>query len=122
MGERGFTDPSQRQGRYRDSELGGRQIGIKIIDGVLERARVHVLLRDQFRHAAAADRNERKLGGDEKAVRTDEQKHGKYPEKIENTAIGTGHGLPSGGQRLGLLKLEPAYHALGAGGRLEISA
>jgi hypothetical protein len=59
----------------------------------LQRGRIHPPVRDELRHAAAADGNERKFRGDEKTVGGNEKKNGEYSKKIENTAIGTWHDL-----------------------------
>jgi len=88
-----FTDPAERQGTNRNAELGCGDIGIKMLDRPLQGGSIHPPVRDKFRHAAAADSNEREFCRDENTVDGDEKKNGEYTEKIGNTAIGAGHVL-----------------------------
>ena len=93
MREGRLADPAQGEGGDGDAELGRGEIGIEMLDGALQRFGIGASGRDQLDDAAAADRDERKFGGDEKAV---SENQGKYREKLGNgdhTAVFARHGL-----------------------------
>ncbi len=86
MGDRRLADPAQRQRRDGDAELGGREVGVEIVERMLQRLGVHPLGGNQLHHPAAADGDEREFGGDEEAVGDDEDENGQQAAEV-------GHGL-----------------------------
>ena len=96
MRERRLADPPEREGGDGDAELRRRQIGVEAVDRALQRGGVHAPQGDEFGDAAAADGDQRELGGDKESIGQDEDENCGYSHKIGGKkAIGrTGHGYP----------------------------
>ena len=95
MSERRLADPPQGQRRNGDAKLGRGKVGVELVHGAQQRRGVPPPVGDHFGDSAAADSDEGEFGGDEKAVRNDENKDRYDPDKVgQSTAIAVRHDLP----------------------------
>src|SRR6516225_1580497 len=61
-------DPAEGERRDGDAELGGCEVGVKMVDGSLERPGATLLLFHELCHSAAPDGDQGELGGDKEAI------------------------------------------------------
>ena len=71
--EGGLADPAQGQARQRDAELGGREVGVEVLDHVLREPRAAVALAELDLDLGRPHLDQRELGGHEEAVHEHEE-------------------------------------------------
>src|SRR5205085_3806023 len=70
---RGLTDPSERERGEGDSDLRGGEIRIEMFEDAARHPRASAAFRGELRELRRTDLDHRELGGDEEAVREDEE-------------------------------------------------
>src|SRR5262249_39756362 len=68
VGEGRLADPAEGERRDGDAELGGCEVGVKMVDGSLERPGATLSLCHELCHPAAPDGDQGELGGDKEAI------------------------------------------------------
>ena len=77
MPDCGFADPTEGEARKGDSELGGGDIGIEVVEEIEDTSGALVAFVLQLLHARAADRDQREFSCDEKSVGENKKENGK---------------------------------------------
>ena len=72
MVERALADDAEAQGGERDAELAGREVGVDVVDGVLDGLRARAAVGEPVVDLRGAHAGDRELVADEEAVRRDE--------------------------------------------------
>ena len=87
VGQGRLAHPAETQAGHRDAELGGRQVGIEVIDQVLGYFRVPSAFAGEFGDAGAPHLDDGELGRYEEAVQKHEHEHGDDADCVSQRAV-----------------------------------